>query len=258
MIDVVYEHRVPKEIEQSLDSRYQSEYHLTPAGSDGWKFERKQFTDAEFAVVDDAERLFKSSQRWKAEAIAVGWGKTPELNGKEATFARLTIGLHAEGCTPTYSEGFLLWKREHLVLSETTDEEVIGNNPLTIYKRSARFNLRAGRTIGPLGFDHYLAVAKVPYFISRVDLHPFTYSDLDRTGFHKFTGEDTTRMLLIVVLSDGKQVVRNRMADKLAVHSFNQSEAQRRLGEAQKRVDELAGMSLEALIGSDEAELAYL
>lgn len=249
---------IPTFINKSLDRRYHTDYH-DHFGTEGWRFDLSALKPVESAVIEDVVKLFRSSQRWRPEAVATSQDRTAiqryGLQDRVSPITTIHIGLHAEAQVPTRSEWFVKPLRRRTFLDFTrvlikgwVEEERYGLKHEMLIVHDLPF-------LGPFEPFRKLETSESPYFIKGLYLRPFYYT-VPQIG--KITGEDTTRMFLDIDLEDGRNATQAAIDRKTEEHQGKLGVAIHVLEQAQHRYEQILIVTEDELTGQERALLEKL
>lgn len=201
---------IPPSIVTDLNPKWFTIYHADDAN---WNFDPSKASDAETEVAADVENLFYPSQQWKIEAVSSHIFPEDQVVG-------MHFGMHTRQRVPTK------WARHgrrfmrHLSLEQTLDQD--------------RLHIETEKEAWELGYAVYIKDdhpdrplpkmgpfvrqrtsryrGSTPYYIDDISVQPFFGYD-PLTG--KVVGEDTSRLIVSLILVDQLQQVQNRIAAKL-------------------------------------------
>lgn len=247
--------RIPERINTSLDPRYTTDYH-SDFSQKSWNFDISALEPVEEAVIIDVENLFKSAQRWKAEAVSVSLGAV-HGEGYPIPLYSIHIGLHTEEKAPTKRVPFIkpLTLRTHLDLGRVIKDEI--GQATKVQYHGSRHDLFIDSNIpqlGPFGSREDFGEAKTPYFIRRIGLHPFYYYKNNQI----IAGENPSRVFLVVDLQDGRGTTQNIIDSKLGNHASELLNAEMQAIAYRLRLEALEAVTEQELVGKQQKLLENL
>lgn len=206
---------IPAEIKRSLKKGYETEYHLLGFGPKAWSdYLRKE----EHEIEAIKERLLRSDQGWKVEAVRTTGGITgQEGNNAVGHFIDMNFGMHTadRNLVPTRTDRAVRFPRATTLL----DLNRVIASPGELWPGESRYGLEHNMgiytnlpSIGRFEPWERIQEAKTPYFIRGISLHPFYYY-LQRGGKRFIAGEDVTRMIVGIHLEDSRENLQDKLAE---------------------------------------------